>query len=268
MPSERTEPRFWGTYKGRIIKAIAIDGARTWGDLQELTGFNRQMVNKVLAELFENKAINKFENGEYRVAKDLYYEYRDYFSTSEASTTPTLKVKQDDQNNIVRELQDWLSLKKIDLKDNHVFLEGGKLDGLTSHLIENVRTELLVINPFVDMANIVNMMKERVQKGCNVTLLTRVPGTKDKSEVLDNLKEYGMKVLTNKTVHAKIMIFDRGVAIISSMNLYPFSVAGGSWEAGIATCSDDTVSDVLNTVFMKLEEKETSLWEKSQGISQ
>lgn len=66
MPSERTEPRFWGTYKGRIIKAIAIDGAWVWGDIQELTGFNRQMVNRVLAELFENKAISKLENGEYR----------------------------------------------------------------------------------------------------------------------------------------------------------------------------------------------------------
>jgi len=261
MPSERTEPRFWGTYKGRIIKAIAIDGARAWGDIQELTGFNRQMVNKVLAELFDNKAISKLDNGEYRVAKDLYFEYRDFFSGSDVATTPTLKVKQEDQRNIVREFQDWLSLKKIDLKDNHVFLEGGKLDGLTSHLLENVRTELLVINPFVDMANIVNLMKERVQKGCKVTLLTRAPG-KEKTEVLNNLQEYGMKVLTNKTVHAKIMVFDRGVAIISSMNLYAFSVGGGSWEAGIATCSEDTVSDVMNTVFMKLEEKETTSWAK------
>jgi len=263
MPSERTEPRFWGTYKGRIIKAIAIDGARVWGDIQELTGFNRQMVNRVLAELFENKAISKLENGEYRVAKDLYFEYRNFFSGADVSATPTLKVKQEDQRNIVRELQDWLSLKKIDLKDNHVFLEGGKLDGLTSHLIENVRTELLVINPFVDMASIVNLMKERVQKGCNVTLLTRPPANADKNEVLNNLQEYGIKVLTNKSVHAKIMVFDRGVAIISSMNLYAFSVGGGSWEAGIATCSEDAVSDVLNTVFLKMEEKETASWVKT-----
>lgn len=263
MPSERTEPRFWGTYKGRIIKAIAIDGARVWADLQELTGFNRQILNRVLAELFENKAISKLENGEYRVAKDLYFEYRDFFSGPDASASTTLKVKQEDQNNIVREFQDWLSLKKIDLKDNHVFLEGGKLDGLTNHLIENVRTELLIINPYVDMANIVNLMKERVQKGCKVSLLTRAPIDREKMDVLNNLQEYGMKVLTNKTVHAKIMVFDRGVAIISSMNLYAFSVGGGSWEAGIATCSEDTISDILNTVFMKMEERETSTWIKS-----
>lgn len=53
------EPKFLDSYKGRIIKAIAIDGARTWGDLQELTGFNPKTINGVLSELFSIDAIYK-----------------------------------------------------------------------------------------------------------------------------------------------------------------------------------------------------------------
>lgn len=262
MPEEKTEPKFWGTYQGRIIKAITIDGARTWEDLRELTGFNPRTINGVLSELFNNNAIYKIDNGEYRVAKDLYSEYKSYFTGSTGSSSGTLKLKQEDQQNIVREFQNWLSLKKTPLTDKHVFLDGGRLDGLTSHLIENVRTELLIVNPFIGKSNMINVMKDRAQKGSKIKILTRLQDTAEKNDVIAHLPEYGMEIFVNQSVHAKIMIFDRGVAIISSMNLNAFSVGGGSWEAGIATCSEDVVSDILNGINMKFDEKETRPWKE------
>jgi 5'(3')-deoxyribonucleotidase len=265
MAIDRVEPKFWGTYKGRIIKSISIDGARTWDDIQELTGFNPKTINTVLSELFTLNAMYKTSNGEYRVSKDLYQEYRLYFSESGAVATNTLKVKKEDQQNIVREFQSFLSMKKLVLADNHTFLEGGRLNDLTSHLIENVRTELLIVNPFVDKTNMVNDMKGSAQKGRKIRLLIRPPEGKDKCDVIDKLQEYGMEILTNPSVHAKIMVFDRGVAIISSMNLYAYSVGGGSWEAGIATCSEDVLNDVLNGINMKFDEKETCVWKKESN---
>lgn len=253
------EPKFLDSYKGRIIKAIAIDGARTWGDLQELTGFNPKTINGVLSELFGINAIYKTSKGEYRVAKDLYLDYRNYFTESRKGESATvLKVKKEDQCNIMREFQGWLDLKKISIADNHVFLEGSRLNGLTNHLVENVRTELLIANPYVDKADILNDMKGLAQKGVKIKMLTRPPETADKVEIVENLHAYGIEVFTNKSVHAKIMVFDRGVAIVSSMNLYAFSVGGGSWEAGIATSSGDLVSEVLNRISSKFEERETS----------
>lgn len=261
---ERNEPRFWGSYKGRIIKSISIDGARTWDDIQELTGLNPRAINTVLSELFNLDAIYKTSDNEYRVAKDLYLEYKAYFANAEGTHSSTLKVKMEDQQNIIREFQDWMSLKKLSLIDNHTFLEGGKLDGLTSHLIESVRTELLVVNPFIDKSNMVNIMKDRAQKGTKIKVLTKPPEMKEKSEFVDFLQEYKIDVSVNKSVHAKVMVFDRGVAIISSMNLFAYSLGGGSWEAGIATCSDDVVSEVLNGITMKFDEKETSTWKSSR----
>jgi hypothetical protein len=90
----------------------------------------------------------------------------------------------------------------------------------------------------------------------------RPPEGKDKCDVIDKLQEYGMEILTNPSVHAKIMVFDRRVAIVSSMNLYAYSVGGGSWEAGIATCSEDVLNDVLNGINMKFDEKETCSWKE------
>ncbi len=253
------EPKFLDSYKGRIIKAIAIDGARTWGDLQELTGFNPKTINGVLSELFSIDAIYKTNNGEYRVAKDLYHDYRNYFVDNRKGEGATvLKIKQEDQKSIVREFQGWLDLKKIAIADNHVFLEGGRLKDLTNHLLENVRAELLITNPFVDKTDILNDMKGLGQKGIKIKILTRPPETKEKKEVIENLDAYGIEVFTNPQIHAKIMVFDRGVAIVSSMNLYAYSIGGGSWEAGIATSSEDVVSEILNRLGAKFEERETS----------
>lgn len=56
-------PKFLGNFKGRIIKAIAVEGARTWDDLQELTGFPPKTINTVLKELFDIEAIYKISNG-------------------------------------------------------------------------------------------------------------------------------------------------------------------------------------------------------------
>jgi len=262
---ERTEPKFWGSYKGKIIKSISVDGARTWDDIQELTGLNRSVINKVLAELFNNDAIYKTKDNEYRVAKDLYFEYRAYFTTENGGKSTSLKVKLEDQQKIIREFQSWISFKSLELKDNHIFLEGGNLDGLTTHLIEKVKTEILVINPFVDKSNLMDLMKKRADNGVTIKVLTRRPENQDKHGYIDNLQEYKMDIKINKDVHAKIMVFDRGVAIISSMNLYTYSIGGGSWEAGIATSSEDVVSDVLNGISTKFDEKETSTWNESSG---
>lgn len=122
MTSEKNEPLFWGSYKGRILKAIAVDGGRTWTDLQELTGFNGKTVNAVLAELFNTDSVYKTRENEYRVAKDIYKQYVDYFKPdNNVQATIGLKVKEDEQKQILREFQSYVNLKKLAISDNHIF---------------------------------------------------------------------------------------------------------------------------------------------------
>ena len=51
--------RYFGSWKGRIIKAIAIDGARTWEEIRESTGLYRTTLNEVMSELFDAKVLRK-----------------------------------------------------------------------------------------------------------------------------------------------------------------------------------------------------------------
>lgn len=54
-------------------------------------------MNMVLKELFQNNAIYKTQDDEYRVEKDIYYEYKDYFKdrTEQDLKSNVLKVPQE-----------------------------------------------------------------------------------------------------------------------------------------------------------------------------
>ena len=64
----------------------------------------------------------------------------------------------------------------------------------------------------------------------------------------------GVKVAYNKRVHAKLIVLDRSVAIVSSMNMNSSSTGGLSWEAGIVTKEDAVVEAVRDSI-LSLREK-------------
>ena len=60
-------------------------------------------------------------------------------------------------------------------------------------------------------------------------------------------------MIYNDAVHAKMIVLDRAVAIVSSMNFYSSSTAGISWEAGIVTFEDTVVESITNAILGLLE---------------
>ena len=58
------KPLYLGSWKGRVIRAIAIDGARTWNEIQEFTGLSPKSLNRTLAEMMNAKALEKQIQGE------------------------------------------------------------------------------------------------------------------------------------------------------------------------------------------------------------
>jgi len=80
-------PVYWGSWKGRIIKAISIDRAFSWEALRDITGLSPQSLNETLSELYDTQAIYKNDNGEYRVARGLFDEYWSYFAKNENAHT-------------------------------------------------------------------------------------------------------------------------------------------------------------------------------------
>lgn len=260
--------RYWGSWKGRVIKAISIDGAFAWDEIRDLTGLSAQSLNQVLAELFDAKAIYKNEAGQYRVNYELYKEYNDYFrnlSDNDVALEKKVKITKDQQSNLIGRIDAWKEFKGLDisLRPGHFYLDGEYLDELSKDLIQHSRKEVLIVNPFVDKCNLSDSLIQAAKDGKDVILVTRPPDARSGSyaekanEYHNIIRKSGVRLTYNKVVHAKLMVLDRAVAIVSSMNLYSASTAGASWEAGIISVENTVVESVMNSIFTLLEKPES-----------
>jgi len=159
---------YWGSWKGRVIRAIAIEGARTWSEIRDRTGISPKSLNKVLSELFDAEAIEKRGENEYRVAYELYKKYREYFeSLDSADTLSQVEVTQDEQKSLVSWMDQWRDAMGLDfsLRPEHFYLQGDNLSNFSIKLIENSRRELFVVNPFVDECNLGLALWKAADKG-------------------------------------------------------------------------------------------------------
>lgn len=74
-----SEPAYWGSWKGRVIKAIAVEYAQTWSDIQAVTGLSEHSLNTALSELYDAGVLENVD-GRYRISYNIYQECRDYFT--------------------------------------------------------------------------------------------------------------------------------------------------------------------------------------------
>jgi len=267
------EPKYWGSWKGRVIKAIVLDGARAWNDIRDLTGLSPSSLNVALSEMFDAGILKKKTDGTYRVSPQIYKEYAEFFErvTSIESVTERtdqkapVKFSEEKQKDLVNWIEQWRSVKKLDfsLEHKHFFLVGRHLDDISKELISNAKSEVLVVNPFVNRCDLSDTLRRGSTNGIKVCLITRPPDTgkehfqRDKEEYHSLLKEGGVSVTYNKVIHAKLVVVDRAVAIISSMNFYSGSSGGASWEAGLISVDEKVVESIVDSILELLEKPES-----------
>jgi len=110
-----------------------------------------------------------------------------------------------------------------------------------------------VANPFIEECDLSNTLQEAKKKGTEVQIITRPPEDKypnqleRKKQYLQKLESRGIKIFYIPKVHVKLIIVDRAVAIASSMNFYPESSAGETWEAGLVTWKKTIVSSIVDS---------------------
>jgi DNA-binding Lrp family transcriptional regulator len=271
------EPRYWGSWKGRVISAIVTAGdEQTWTELHEKTGLAPTSLNRVLAELFQDQAIIKKEEGiqvRYRVPRDLYDQYKTFLNLNYSSEAAKKKWKrlsakfgQTRKTKLVNWIEEWKRLSNLEfsLDNKHFFLEGMHLDELSKHLIGTATREVLVVNPFVDHCDLSNVLR-KASKNVEVILVTHPPEDNDQfSRDRSDRREYhltltkeGVKLIYNRKVHAKLIVIDRAVAIVSSMNLYGSSSGGATWEAGLVSIEDTVVESIADSILSLIERPES-----------
>lgn len=238
------EPKFWSSWKGRIIRAIVLDGMYTRNEILKTTGLAQTQFETALNELFHSELLIEKDKDRFWVnSSELCNEYRGFF--------------EEIQETLIDWLYKWRKQEKIDTDLNHFFLEDKLLDELSEKLIEHANVEVLVTNPFVEQCHLSNTLMLVSGKGINVKLVTRSPIVdkyqyQKKKQYHSKLTEKGVSITYDEPIHAKLIVADRAVATISSMNFLASSSGGASWEAGLVTIERNVVQSVARSIMNKL----------------
>ena len=169
------------------------------------------------------------------------------------------KFRKNRKTDIINWLKKWESSTDLELAldSKHFFLEGSYLDDISKKIIRQTESEVLIVNPYVYDCDLSNTLRKASNNGREVVLITRKPEKIPDQKYHQILKDEGITLVYNKKVHAKLIVRDRAIAIIYSMNFYSGSSAGVSWEAGIVSIEDTTVEKITDSILTLRERPES-----------
>lgn len=229
-----TDSRFWETWRGRIIRAIVLNDAYTKDKILKVTNLKEEAFDTALKELFQENLLEERKEGKFWVNRELYGKCKSFFEYL--------------QETLANWVSEWRNKEGItnfsDPNPNHFFLADRLLSRFSESLIEQAKQEILVTSPYVKRCHISEALVLMNKKGVSVKLVTRG------IESQQFEKELAKRVFItyDESVHAKVIVVDRRVGIVSSMNFYAGSSAGQSWEAGIITTNKTIVHSIINSI--------------------
>lgn len=271
------QPPYWGTKKGKILKAIAIDWCFYFREVQGATGIEARKLNGLIDELMAEDLIYVF-NGQYRVKKDMYYEYWDYavhFTDLPkrineeyleiVETSRTLHAREETQSkNVVEWVNTWVKFQKnydieIIMKNYHFYLDGNLLPNFIHDVVRRANRNITYVTPWVEEIGVTKNLMSASKDGKEVIVVTREPDWSSKSDwgkrqakvyekCHSNLSKSGATVCYNNEIHGKVLLIDNQIAIVSSFNLLKNPASGLSWEAGIITYEPEIVQSIKDSI--------------------
>jgi hypothetical protein len=245
------------TWQGKIIKTIVErETPPTWKEIQESTSLNDDQMSRALQQLIDFKTIFRIEDNDksqvkYQICNDLRVSYSVYYH----DFTKVENTRECQKTEFPIWIEQWKKAKNLVFSetDEQCFLERRHLDDFSKELISHAASEVLVANPFIQDCDLSNTLQDAKKNGTEVQIITRQPEDKyieyleKKKRYLQKLESRGIKIFYNQKVHAKLIIVDRAVAVVSSMNFYPESSAGVSWEAGLVTWNKDVINSIIDS---------------------
>jgi hypothetical protein len=232
-------PRFFGSWKGMVLKAIVVDGARTWQEIQRASELESDDLNVALKELFDRKILSKSGEKYWIEDYDLYKDYEKYYvemSSAPASSvsprsieiSPEVRRKMQRYRDYMNEHSQrvkgtvigfaavWgLQNEGYDPYSEHFFVEGDGLDRLSKDMIKYSKNSVVVVNPFVEKCNLSDKLKEVCNSNRNVLMITRSPSLEKPGKGRDQKRAYhralvqsGVQIFYNDYVHAKLLLID------------------------------------------------------------
>jgi hypothetical protein len=243
--------KYLGTGQGKVIKAIAVDRINTFREIMNCTGFNPLALRRILAELHTDKAIS-LENSQYQVVDlELENAYLKYYKKTDNNELKENNIKEpkEQPSNLIGKINAWKGLHcpNITLDSDHFYLDDLFIDDFSNFIVQNSQKQIIIVNPFVEKCHLSDALIQASQNGKDVTLITQPPDRAHR-EYNNTIKNGGVKMFYNEGVHAKMLVVDRAVAIVSSMNLTRSSTGGRMWESGIISVKGNVVESIMDSI--------------------
>lgn len=140
----------------------------------------------------------------------------------------------------------WMDENRPDIIPafHHIFLEGVDLTDFSRRLVSRAKHSILIINPYVSTGHVSNELLKVSKKNIGITVVTRTPDKQNYRDFHKKLKSAGIKPEYNEAIHAKVILVDDNVVVVSSLNMYAYSSGGGVWEAGIVSWDPETIESI------------------------
>gem|GEM_PF-1805630 len=272
-------PKYLDTWQGKVIKSLVLHGNEpvSFNKLMEETGLPAKGLLRALAPLRQNNVI-RYEGKNYFLAnEEIRQQWTKYLAinitpnarqNTQQITVPinqaAVKPPQNQVNDLVQWIIQWREMRNLTfpIDTQHFFLEGEYLDELARVLIGKAQHQILVTNPFIDSCHLTKNLENAVLRKISVKAVARRPkdNVEDttKRECQASLRKAGMLIHYDNQIHAKIIVIDNKVAIVSSMNLYSASSGGFTKEAGIVSIEDKVVTSVSKYIIDILSKPEST----------
>jgi hypothetical protein len=238
--NERFEPNavFWGTWGGRVARAIVLHDTYTKEAIQKTTNLKDEEFFQAIKALSDDNLLEEKGNGAFWVTKELYGKCKSYYEIL--------------QQNLTSWVEEWRKKEGLysgfGINLTHFYLSGRLLPQFSERLITKAREEILIASPYVKRCDICDSLKVMSKKGVDIKLLTReIQFAQFKKELTKSIS-----ISYDESIHSKLIVVDRRVAIVSSMNFYAGSTAGQCWEAGIVSLERDVVRPIYQSIIEKI----------------
>jgi len=153
-------------------------------------------------------------------------------------------------HDIVKSAIAWIELQEpqIILKSEQCFLEGHYLDSFIRFILTRAEKTIIAVSPFFDLSSHIQLLIKAKQTGKTAVLLTRPPTGQYSRKLHQTVSDKGLKLLYHKDLHAKLIVVDDLIAVVSSMNFKQRAAAGITWEAGLVTLNKEIVDSIKSSL--------------------
>ena len=271
-------PKYWDKWEGKVINALVLHDNEpvSFNTLMDETKLAPKGLLRALAPLLQTQIIGK-DGNRYRLINDqVANEWKNFLQTQvldkpsqqvpvqaiQQVKHPITEVSTKNGGDLVQWIAQWRAVKNLNfpLEHGHFFLEGEHLEEFSRELIGKAQSQILVTNPYVDSCYLTTALARAFERKIKTCIVARRPDPKKdktKIECQEKLKKTGMVIHYNNQIHAKIIVLDDKVAIVSSMNLYSGSSGGATIEAGMVSIDEKVVETVANYILRLLKEPES-----------